>query len=73
MGMGDKERVISRTFVEVLEEEHKTMEESGHLKTLIQEKIPEREKYLNLYTLKGITEYLGKFSQNNQFPRQQNS
>ena len=33
--MGDKERVISRTFVEVLEEENKTMEESGHLKTLI--------------------------------------
>jgi len=49
------------------------MEESGYLKTLIQEKIPEREEYLNLYTLKGITEYLGKFTQNNQFPRQQNS
>ena len=49
------------------------MEESRYLKTLIQEKIPEIEKYLNLYILKGITEYLGKFTQNNQFLRQQNS
>lgn len=68
--MGDKESNIP--FVEDLEQENKAMEESRYLKTLIQEKIPEIEKYLNLYILKGITEYLGKFTQNNQFPRQQN-
>ena len=69
--MGDKESNIP--FVEDLEQENKAMEESRYLKTLIQEKIPEIEKYLNLYRLKGITEYLGKFTQNNQFLRQQNS
>lgn len=69
--MGDKESNIP--FVEDLEQENKAMEESRYLKTLIQEKIPEIEKYLNLYILKGITEYLGKFTQNNQFLRQQNS
>lgn len=70
MEMGDKESNIP--FVEDLEQENKAMEESRYLKTMIQEKIPEIEKYLNLYILKGITEYLGKFTQNNQFPRQQN-
>lgn len=69
--MWDKESNIP--FVEDLEQENKAMEESRYLKTLIQEKIPEIEKYLNLYILKGITEYLGKFTQNNQFLRQQNS